>query len=95
MTRLASRGVRTVLRNLTCLAILLYFLSPSSLAQVDRARDDYNFSAGLYDRGLDDRAVRAFKSFFTQQIFQGAIDRSLCGRSPRLSQFGFRRSQDH
>lgn len=44
---------------------LLFVLLTASFvpAQIDRARDDFNLAAGLYDRSLHDRAVKAFRQF--------------------------------
>ena len=46
--------------------LLVCLLLPGLEAQVDAARDDYNFAAGLYDRGMHDRAVGAFQRYLAQ-----------------------------
>lgn len=45
------------------LGVLMLVMTSGLFAQVDAARDDFNFAAGLHDRGLHDRAVRAFGEY--------------------------------
>ncbi|MAG56855.1 MAG: hypothetical protein CMJ83_11230 [Planctomycetes bacterium] len=44
-------------------SVVMLFLVSGTWAQVDRARDDYNFAAGLHDRGLHGRAIKAFEDY--------------------------------
>jgi TolA-binding protein len=53
------------MRRTFLLIVALSFAAPT-FAQVDPGADDFAFAAGLHDRGLHDRAARAFEGFLNQ-----------------------------
>lgn len=50
-------------------------LAPPLPAQ-DTARDDFNFAAGLHDKGLHDRAVKAFQDFLKKWSGDGRVPKA-------------------
>lgn len=54
---------------------LILALASSLMAQ-NAARDDYNYAAGLHDRGLHDRAVRAFEDYLGKWPRDGRVPKA-------------------
>lgn len=49
--------------DIIAVVVLLSTLLPTLGAQSSGAKDDFNFAAGLFDRGLHDRSAKAFEDF--------------------------------